>query len=306
MTGDTCFWMGCACGSGRPRGRKQVQLLVAYGVRADGTRHLLGFTWSTGESQAAWEGRLHDHYRRGVEGRQLQLVVTDGCVGLVAALQTVYPRAAHQRCRVHTRRNLLGAVRRRDHAAMTADAQAIDQATDRAEAVAQAQAFARRWWEASLQLVTRLLRDLPEWLAFCQCPRAIWRKLRTTNVMERCFVEVRRRTRPMVCFVNGQSVERIMFSIFNRFNLEWRQHTLRQFTQVAGHHQQLDAFAIQARLCYGGVHMKSGHYSIPRAFTPSSSRFSAIDALVSALLHTQVSSGRPLNSTGPYCTRPCR
>jgi transposase-like protein len=61
----------------------------------------------------------------------------------------------------------------------------------------------------------------------------LWRKLRTTNVIERCFVEVRRRTRPMVCFVNVQSVERIIFSIFNRFNREWRQHTLRQFTQAA-------------------------------------------------------------------------
>jgi transposase-like protein len=52
-------------------------------------------------------------------------------------------------------------------------------------------------------------------------------------VIERCFVEVRRRTRPMVCFVNVQSVERIIFSIFNRFNLQWRQRTLRQFTQAA-------------------------------------------------------------------------
>jgi transposase-like protein len=152
---------------------------------------------------------------------------------LAAALQTIYPRAAHQRCWVHKLRNLLGAVRRRDHATIKADAQAIYQATSRFEAEGQAQAFAQRWREAYPQLVTRLLRDLPELLAFFQCPRALWRKLRTTNVIERCFVEVRRRTRPMVCFVNVQSVERIIFSIFNRFNLEWRQHTLRQFTQVA-------------------------------------------------------------------------
>ena len=52
-------------------------------------------------------------------------------------------------------------------------------------------------------------------------------------VIERCFVEVRRRTRPMVCFVNVQSVKRITFSIFNRFNLQWRPYTFRQFTQVA-------------------------------------------------------------------------
>ncbi len=217
----------------RPGGRKRVQLLVAYGVRADGTRQLLAFTRSTGESQAAWEGLLQDLYRRGLEGCQLQLIVTDGCAGLAAALATVYPRVAYQRCWVHKLRNLLGAVRRRDHAAMKADAQRIYQATSRREAEGYARAFAHRWRDASPALVTRLLHDLPELLAFFQCPRPLWRRLRTTNVIERCFVEVRRRTRPMVCFVNVQSVERIIYSIFNRFNLEWRQHTLRQFTQAA-------------------------------------------------------------------------
>lgn len=217
----------------RPGGRKRVQLLVAYGIRADGTRQLLAFTRSTGESQAAWEGLLQDLYRRGLEGHQLQLVVTDGCPGLAAALQTVYPRVAHQRWWVHKLRNLLSGARRRDYAAMKADAQAIYQAVSHAEAAHAARTFARRWQDHSPSLVTRLLRDLPELLAFFQCPRALWRTLRTTNVIERCFVEVRRRTRPMVCFVNVQSVERIIFSIFNRFNLEWTQRTLRQFTQAA-------------------------------------------------------------------------
>ncbi|HJU05332.1 MAG TPA: IS256 family transposase [Nitrospiraceae bacterium] len=217
----------------RPAGRKRVQLLVVYGVRADGTRRLLAFTRSTGESQAAWEGLLMDLYRRGLEGRPLQLIVTDGCAGLAAALQTVYPRVAHQRCWVHKLRNLLGAVRRRDHADVKADAQAIYRASSRYEAEGYAQAFARRWRAMYPQVVRRLLRDLPELLAFFQCPRPLWRKLRTTNVIERCFVEVRRRTRPMVCFVNVHSVDRIIFSIFNRFNLEWHQRTLREFTQAA-------------------------------------------------------------------------
>lgn len=217
----------------RPGGRKRVQLLVAYGVRPDGTRHLLAFTRSTGESQAAGEGLLHDLYRRGLEGRHLQLIVTDGGAGVAAALQPVYPRIAHQRCWVHKLRNLLNAVRRRDHAAVKADAQAIYQASSRQGADGYAHAFARRWRAVYPQVVTRLLRDLPELLAFFPCPRALWRKLRTTNVIERCFVEVRRRTRPMVCFVNVPSVERIIFSIFNRFNLEWRQRTLRQFTHAA-------------------------------------------------------------------------
>ncbi len=63
--------------------------------------------------------------------------------------------------------------------------------------------------------------------------RHLWRKLRTTNLIERCFVEVRRRTQPMVCFVNVHSVDRIIYSIFQRFNLEWKNLTLKIFTQAA-------------------------------------------------------------------------
>jgi transposase-like protein len=51
--------------------------------------------------------------------------------------------------------------------------------------------------------------------------KAYWRKLRTTNPIERQFVEVRRRTRPMRCFQNRGSVERIIFAIFNRQNRIW-------------------------------------------------------------------------------------
>jgi putative transposase len=73
----------------RPAGRKRVHMLVAYGVRRDGTRHLLAFLRSQGESQADWEGLLQDLYRRGLEGKQLGLIVTDGCPGLAAAIPTV-------------------------------------------------------------------------------------------------------------------------------------------------------------------------------------------------------------------------
>jgi len=65
----------------RHDGLKQVQLLVAYGVRVDGSRQLLAFRRSTSESQAVWEGLLHDLYRRGPEGRHFQLIVTDGGPG---------------------------------------------------------------------------------------------------------------------------------------------------------------------------------------------------------------------------------
>jgi putative transposase len=78
-----------------------------------------------------------------------------------------------------------------------------------------------------------LEQDLPALLTFFEFPRHLWRKLRTTYAIERCFVEVRRRTRPMVVFINVASVDRIIYAIFSRFNEDWKTHTLKLFTQAA-------------------------------------------------------------------------
>ena len=217
----------------RESGRKCVQMLVAYGVRADGTRQLLSFMRSQGESTQAWEGLLNDLYRRGIKGRQLQLIVTDGCPGLATAIQTVYPRLLHQRCWVHKMRNITEHARKCDREELKQAAQAIYKAENRKQARIAFRYLKLRWQSQYSSLVKQLEKDLPDLLSFFSFPKHLWRQLRTTNIIERCFVEVRRRTRPMVCFVNVQSVDRIIYSIFHRFNLEWKTRTLRVFTQAA-------------------------------------------------------------------------
>jgi transposase-like protein len=217
----------------RAWGPQRVLLLVAYGVRPNGERRRLGFVRARGECQAAWEGFLQNLFGRGLRGRHLRLIITDGCAGLAAALETVYPRALHQRCWVHKMRNICEAVRRRDHDRVKHDAQKIYQAASLALA---RRAFQRLKWNGQAAypaLVRRLERDLPERLNFYQFPRHLWRKLRTTNAIERCFVEVRRRTRPMVVFTNVASVDRIIYAIFSRFNQDWQTPTLDLFTQAA-------------------------------------------------------------------------
>lgn len=217
----------------RESGRKCVQMLVAYGIRRDGRRELLSFMRSQGESQAAWEGLLNDLYRRGLRGKKLLLIITDGCPGLAAAIQTVYPRALHQRCWVHKMRNIREKGRKRDREELKQMAQAIYQAAGRKQARVAFRQFKLRWQAEYPTMVRQLEKDLPELLAFFNFPPHLWKQLRTTNIIERCFVEVRRRTRPMVCFVNVQSIDRIIYSIFYRFNLEWKTCTLEAFTQAA-------------------------------------------------------------------------
>ena len=76
-----------------------------------------------------------------------------------------------------------------------------------------------------------LEQDLEELLAFFNCPRAHWKWLRTTNVIERLFVEVRRRIRTMCAFTTRSSCERILYSVFDRMNIYWSQKPLKAFTQ---------------------------------------------------------------------------
>ena len=217
----------------RAWGPQRVLLLVAYGIRRNGQRQLLAFQRARGESQVAWEGFLNDLRGRGLGGERLQLILSDGCTGLAAALQTVYPRARHQRCWVHKMRNICEAVRRRDHDPVKYDTQANYQASSLARARQAFQHFRGNWQPLYPRVVKSLEKDLPELLSFYAFPRPLWRKLRTTNAIERCFVEVRRRTRPMVVFTNVESVDRIIYAIFNRFNEDWKNRTLELFTQAA-------------------------------------------------------------------------
>jgi len=176
---------------------------------------------------------LNDLFQRGLRGKTLHLVISDGCPGLARALETVYPRVRHQRCWVHKMRNILEKVRRKDEKQVKVQAQKIYLADNVAAARRAFERFRFHWRSRYPAMVRQLERDLTELLHFFVFPRHLWRKLRTTNVIERCFVEVRRRTRPMVVFTNVESVDRIIYAIFSRFNEDWKNHTLELFTQAA-------------------------------------------------------------------------
>ncbi len=128
---------------------------------------------------------------------------------------------------------MLRALERRAHDEVKRDAQAIYLAPSLAQARRAFQRFMWNWQRVYPRVVKGLEKDLPELLNFFSFPRHLWRKLRTSNAIERCFVEVRRRTRHMVVFTNVASVDRIIYAIFNRFNEDWKNRTLELFTQAA-------------------------------------------------------------------------
>ena len=81
-------------------------VLCAYGITKAGRRELIDFMIAPAEGADTWKTMLMDLYRRGLQGRELRLVVTDGNPGMAKAIAFVWPRVAHQRCWVHKLRNL--------------------------------------------------------------------------------------------------------------------------------------------------------------------------------------------------------
>jgi transposase-like protein len=209
--------------------RKRL-VLCAYGITPAGQRELVSFRQASSESEAQWLAFLQDLYNRGLEGKRLQLVTTDGCPGLHNALEVVYPYAPRQRCWAHKLRNVASRLRRKDKEPCLDEAKGIYLSHTRREAVARYREWASRWQEIAPDAVACLARDLEELLPFLNCPRSHWKKVRTTNAIERAFREVRRRTRPMSCFQNQASVDRIVYGVISHLNKNWKARPLPQFT----------------------------------------------------------------------------
>jgi transposase-like protein len=200
-------------------GAQKRVVLVALGITPEGRKEVIDFQLASGESQGAWEGFLHDLYRRGLEGEGLELIVTDGGKGLLAALPLVFPRVARGRCWAHKARNALNHVRRADQAAVKRDLHRISHARDRRRAQQALARFAANWEKRYPAAVKCVLVDSEELLAFFAIKdHDRWSQVRTTNLIERRFVEVRRRTRPMGVFADRTSIERILFAVFSYEN----------------------------------------------------------------------------------------
>lgn len=212
-------------------------ILVAYGITIFGKKELISFRIAPSENQASWEAFLNDLYKRGLKGENLKLIITDGCPGLKAALDTVYAYAKRQHCWVHKLRNVAKYLKRCDQKQVLAEAKKIYQAETKREAVKLFRLWKRHWYRLYPKAVNCMEKDLDELLSFLEISvpskyaKLIRRRIRTTNVIERSFREVRRRTRPMSCFTNQDSVNRIIYAIFTRLNTKWEDRPLVEFTQ---------------------------------------------------------------------------
>jgi putative transposase len=215
----------------KSKGALKVQkkiLLCAFGVTEHGRHEMIDFYPAASESGACWEAFLRDLYQRGVKGELCELIATDGGTGLHQALQIVYPKALLQRCWAHKSRNVLDKVKKKDQPAVKKALNRISHAANRREAAQAYWRFSSRWKKPYPRAVACLQKDFDQLLSFFQIRNSqLWSRLRTTNLIERAFREVRRRTRPMGVMAHTQSVQRIVFAVFHHLNKNWAQQPLK-------------------------------------------------------------------------------
>jgi putative transposase len=194
-------------------------VVVATGVTADGRREILGLDVGDSEDEVFWRAFLTALRKRGLGG--VRLVISDQHAGLVAAITRVMQGSAHQRCRVHFVRNLLAHVPKGQAEMVAALFRTIFAQPD-------PEAMSATWDKVRDELAARFPKAGPlmdgaksEVLAFNAFPRAHWRKIWSTNPLERLNKEIKRRARVVGIFPGEASVIRLVGAVLADTHDDW-------------------------------------------------------------------------------------
>lgn len=183
---------------------KNVSVLVAVGVSADGFREILGLAEGAKEDKESWKQFLRYLKGRGLTG--VKLFISDKSLGLVESLADFYPDTKWQRCIVHYYRNIFTLVPRGKVKEVAGMLKAIHAQENAREALIKAKAVSEKLKKMKLKNAADLIEEsIIETLSFYEFPEEHWRKIRTNNPMERILKEVRRRTKVIGAFPDGQS-----------------------------------------------------------------------------------------------------
>src|SRR6201997_4218531 len=183
---------------------RNVSLLVAIGVNNEGYREILGICEGAKEDKAGWSGFLKHLKQRGLKG--IRLIISDACMGLAESAAEFFPDAAWQRCVVHWYRNVFSHVPRPKMREVAAMLKAIHASEDIVSAREKALRVIEKLRGLRLTKAAELVAAaVEETLAYYGFPEEHWRRIRTNNPLERILREIRRRTRVVGAFPDGQS-----------------------------------------------------------------------------------------------------
>ena len=183
---------------------RNVSLLVASAVNSEGFREILGICEGAKEDKSGWSAFLRHLVDRGLTG--VQLIISDACRGLMESAAEYLPEARWQRCMVHFYRNVFSHVPATKVREVSHMLKAIHAQESRAAADRKARAIVDDLRAAKMNTAADLVeRSVSETLTYYAFPDIHWQKIRTNNPLERIMKEIRRRTRVVGAFPDGQS-----------------------------------------------------------------------------------------------------
>jgi transposase-like protein len=203
-------------------------VVVAMGVNSDGRRELLGLKVGDSESEGFWSPFIASLKERGLTG--VKLVISDAHVGLTKAIRRQLQGCVWQRCRVHFARNLLQRVPKAHQGMVTAALRSVFAQEDATEILTRwddlAASLAERFPRAT-ELMAEAREDV---LAFRHFPQPHWRKIWSTNLLERVNEEIKRRTRVVGIFPNDAAITRLVGAVLLEQDEHWQLEGRRMFT----------------------------------------------------------------------------
>ena len=183
---------------------ENVAILVAIAVNEDGLREVLGAAEGVKEDNASWVSVFRWLRGRGLDG--VKLIVGDKCMGMLEAVGEVFQDAKYQRCIVHFYRNVFSAVPRSKVKLVAKMLKAIHAQESEKAAREKAKAVAAELRAMKLKEAARKVEDgIKETLTYYGFPSEHWTRIRTNNIIERLNRDIRRRTRVVGTFPDGNS-----------------------------------------------------------------------------------------------------
>ena len=178
-------------------------ILTALGVDLEGNKEVLSLRACAEEDKEGWVSVLQDLRARGAT--QIDLIVTDGRDGLLAAVKELFAATPRQRCLVHKQRNVLNAVPRRERGAVQAELVGIWEQPTKEEALVQLAAFKAKYGKRYPEAVRSLTEEEENLLTFYAFPATMHRHIQSTNAIESLFSNVRQRTDQIDVFTTETS-----------------------------------------------------------------------------------------------------